>query len=363
MAKKFDATKIVEILDPQSGKLRETVIDKPRNDTQDMVEQLENNMGISGMGRMTLREAGFASTSQFPALLRDGLRPILFSAYSGVPQTYPLWAEVQQSDKPFEDYLEGSRIGLLPIVGEGEAYPAVDLALDRAFQIRNDKRGGIIQITREMVLFDRVGMIRDMVADLGNALAMTKEQDAYTLATTAGGYVRNSTTGDNDEGANTLSTAFSPGGLVIARRTLVTMKDRKSGRYLGVQPDTLIIGPDLEFAAKQLLTGDAIQRVGGSTTNDVYGSGTSNPFKGLITNIVISPFMVEGNWILCQAKKFVVCQEVWGPELFALTNMAESTNFMHYDLFEYRADANYGFGMKNDRFAFLSTSTAAPIVN
>jgi hypothetical protein len=359
----IDKSKIINILDPQKQHIKETTLESTRNDAQDITERMAEAAGIPGLGRMTLKEVAAVSTSQFPSLLRDGLKPILFSSYDGVPQTWPMWAEVVQSDKQFEDYLEASRIGLLPIVAEGDPYTQIDLALDRTLQIRNDKRGSILPITREMVLFDKVQMINQMVQDLGEALAMTKEQAAYNVLTTSTNYVRNSTTSDNNEGANTLSTTFSPAGLAVAMRTLKTMKDRKSGRYLGIVPDMLVIGPDLEFAAKQLLFSDSVWRVGGNTTNDVYGTGSDNPFRGAIKEIVITPWMVEGNWVLMRAKRAVTCQQVWGPELFSLTNIPESYNFMHYDVYEYRVDEMFGFGMKNDRFAFLSTATAAPIVD
>lgn len=363
----LNTTKLIEILDPQSGKIKETTIgEKPRYDAQDMKEVIAQKgaaMGIPGLGRMRLSEVAAVTTSEFPALLRDGLKPILFSSYNGVMQTWNQWAYTTSSDKPDEVYLEGSRIGLAPVVGEGDPYPTIDLALDRTIQIVNQKRGYILPITKEMVLFDRVQMINQMVTDLGEALATTKEQVAYNVLTTSGNYTRNSTTGDNDVGANQASTTFSAAGFITGYTTVTTMKDRKSGRYLGIQPNTLIVGPSLEFAAKQLFLGDTLWRTGGSTTPDVYGTTTENVFRGAIKNIVVSPFMVAGNWVVCQAQRAVVCQQVWGPELFQTTAVPENFNFMHYDVYEYRADEMYSFGMVNDRFGFLSTATATPVVN
>ncbi|KKK96067.1 hypothetical protein LCGC14_2666480, partial [marine sediment metagenome] len=140
---------------------------------------------------------------------------------------------------------------LLPIVAEGAPYPKVDLSLDRSVKITNDKRGAIISVTREMLLFDKLGMVRQQLNDLGAAMAMTEETDAYTIISTTGNFTR--TTADNDIGNNTNTTTFSPAGLELAFSTLMTMKDRKSGRYLGVIPNTLIVGPRLMWGAKQLL--------------------------------------------------------------------------------------------------------------
>lgn len=363
----LNKAKLIEVLDYQKQQLKETktVENAPaRPDAKSILESMEYKSGIPGLGRMRLAEVAAVTTSQFPSLLRDGLRPILFSSYAGIMQTWQEWAFSDTSDKPDEVYLEGSQIGLIPAVGEGAPYPTIDLALDRTVQITNVKYGAILPITREMVLFDRVQMINQMVQNLGEAAARTKEQNAYNVLTTAGNYTRNSTTGDNDYGANTAGTQFSPAGLVTANNVLVTMKDRKSGAYLGINPDTLILGPDLEFAAKQLLFSDQIWRSGsGSATNDVYGTGVDNPFRGRVKQIIVSPRMSVGNWVLCEAKKFIKVQQVWGVELFQTTAVPENFNFMHNDIYEYRVDEMYGIGMLNDRFAYYSSSTSAPIAN
>ena len=56
----------------------------------------------------------------------------------------------------------------------------------------------------------------------------------------------------------------------------IVMMSVASGTYLGLNPDTLICGPRLEFAVKQLLLSDNVQRVGGNTTNETRGTGTTN---------------------------------------------------------------------------------------
>lgn len=364
----LDTSKLIKVLDPQAGKLEETALTPRRLDAQDAGQLFEAYIAqrMNSKRRFTLLEIEEAvGTSEFPTLLRDGIRPILFDAYNMMPQTYQQWAATMQSDKPEENWLEGSTVGYPPIVGEGDSYPETDLALDRTVRIVNQKRGHILTITREMVMFDRVNQIQQQIADLGRALAAGHEQAAYDVLTTSGNYVRNSTTNDNNYGANTASTQFGPAGLVTAFNVLRTMKHRLSGRFLGIMPDTLIIPPDLEWAAKQLLFSDTLWRVGqgASVASDVYGTGTDNAFRGSVRNLIVSPFMTVGTWVLCEAKKAVVNQVVWGPELYQTTNAPEAPAFMERDSYRYRASEYYGIGMLNDRFAYLSTSSSAPIVN
>lgn len=353
--------KIIDILDYQSGTIKETPVDMRETVAAEPVQSFFQHKD----GRvMTLHEAGVVTTSEFPALLRDGLRPIMFDAYNGLTPTWNLWAMETPSNKPSEDYLEGSHLGLLPLVPEGAQYPRADFALDRTVSILNQKRGNIYSVTREMIQFDRVNMINQWISDIGRAAAMTVEQDMYNVLTTQGNYVRNSTTGDNDIGANYLTTGFSPLALEVDISTLTTMKDRKSGRYLGISPSMLIVSPRLEWAAKQLLLADSTMRVGSdSVASDVYGTGTNNPWRGLITQIVVSPFMQSYAYVLCEPKRFITKQTVWDIELLEATAIGVNQNYLNFDTLDYRVSTMYGVGMVNDRFAIYHNSTTAPIVN
>lgn len=352
--------KIIDILDYQSGTIKETELDMretvPAAPIGDLFQHKDGR-------HMSLEEAAVVTTSEFPTLLRDGIRPIMFDSYAGVTPTWNSWVREYPSNKPQEDYLEGSHVGLLSLVGEGAQYPRADLALDRPVTVVNQKRGNIFSITREMVMFDRVNMINQMVADFGRAAAMTIEQDCYNVLTTAGNYVRNSTTADNDIGANTAATTFGGLGLETAISTLVTMKDRKSGRYLGVRPSALICGPRLEWAAKMLLLSDTLVRQGGNTTNDVYGTGQNNPWRGLINQIIVSPFVQSYAWVLCEPKQFIYKQTVWDVELIEASAVGNNWNYLNFDALDYRVGTMYGVGMVNDRFAYYSSSSTAPIAN
>ena len=65
-------SKVITIEDPQAGKLKETILTPTVRET--VALQLGNYQ--------SLREA--ATTSEFPALLRDGLKAILFDSYNNL---------------------------------------------------------------------------------------------------------------------------------------------------------------------------------------------------------------------------------------------------------------------------------------
>lgn len=344
--------KIIQIEDPVAGKIRETIA-RPT-----LRETVALNLGKY----QTLREA--ATTSEFPSLLRDGLKAILFDSYNDQPTTFEQWCRMESSNKPAEDWIELARLGTLPIVAEQQPYPEAEGAVDRTVRIANNKYGMIFSITEEMIKFDRLNQIKQYPNDMGAAAKTTLEEQAYAVLSNTANYVRNSTTGDNDVGANTAATTFSATGLLTAYRTLVTMKDRRSGRYLNIMPDTLVVTPGLEWAAKQLLLSDSLVRASANNAAEVYGTGEKNVIRGAVKTIVVTPWLgTTYQWCLMSKNRAVVMQEVEPLQLLIDdVRTVQNEAYFVYDKIRYRVRLWFGVGMLNDRFAYYSSATAAPAV-
>lgn len=363
----MDTTKIYRVLDAQAGKIQDVT---PQAKPVDLDEALlpfprdrRGNITINHEN-VDLAEAGAElATYNFPDALRMGLQVDLFTGYNEIPVTYPQWARVTNSSKQQEEYLFDSAIGLPPIVAEGQEYPSVSTDFDSGLIIRNYKRGMMIPVTEEMQRFDQVGKVREISELLGRSMRREEEQRAMDVITTTGNYTRNSTTGDNDEGANQANVTFSATGLITAFNTLRTMKDRKTGLYLGVQPDTLIVTPKLWWAAQQLVGSNMSVRQGGNTTNEVYGTGQNNSFFNVVSNIIVSPeFGSSYGWALMESRRAVTFQRVEGITMLTEGMSSATTGYFERDVIRYRVRNWYGVGMRDDRFAFLSTSTTAPVV-
>lgn len=343
---------------------REVTLTAPRFDVQDKIESLSESIRKRAKVQ-SLQEA--ATLASFPFLLRDGMKSIMFDEYNQTPSTWQQLAKVVPSDKPAEDYVENNQFGLLPPVGELQAFPEVDGSIDRVIRVANTKRGMIWSVSREMVRFDRLNMIMQYVENLGRAAKLTQEQAVYSVLTTTGNYTRNSTTGDNDVGANTLTATFSAITINTAYATINTMRDRKSGTPLYPIPDTFVCGPRLAQAAKQLFMSPTLYRLGGNSTNDVYGTGQNNVFKDIVSTIIVTPFLGGGstqyNHILCQAKRGLVYQEVDPFNLLSADDKSGDLTEGRFvwDKLRYRADIFFGVGLVNDRFWYYSDSNTAPI--
>jgi hypothetical protein len=352
--------KIIEVRDAAAGDFREVQPEKPQ--VPELMELLATRLGK----RTTLKEAAELmeadlGTSEFPQLLRSMLRPILFSSYAGYPSTHQQVVMEERVDQEFITGIEANNLGAAPVVAEGANYPEVTATLDRSVQIQNKKRGFALPITWEMLTYaDRQGMIRQLAGDLGQAMSYTEEVDAYTVYSTSGNYVRTSAR-DNDIGNNTNATQFGPVGLQLAFSTLQTMKDRQSGRYLGIMPDTLIVGPAQSFFAMQLLNSPTMQGAGDTDAMVLYGQGVNNPFRGMIKRIIVSAqFASAGKyyWVLCQGNNAVKKTVVQDIEL--LDGNTGDWSYKSRKTLTYRVDKVYGVGMWNDRFAYLSTDTSGP---
>jgi phage major head subunit gpT-like protein len=337
--------------------LQEAMMGRGRVRLSDLYEQI-----------MAIRE-DVVTTSMMGSLLLDGFRALLFNRFNGISTTWEQFTRREPSNKEEERYLDMARMGTLSTVAEGERYPRVRPELLPGPAVKNVKRGDILAVTEEMIRFDRVGMIRQLFEDQGRRAAQTLEEAAYGVLLTVGNYT--ATTADNDVGNNDSTNAFTAANLITAMTTLQTMKDRTSGRYLGVTPNTLIVGPSLQFAARQLINSPEVQRVGGTgstdTTQNLYGTGTSNPFKGIIDLVVVSPYVHQlggqWQWVLLDRNNGLVYQEVDPLQLLQATAQdASNEEYFETDVFRYRVRLWGGFGFLDQRFAYYSNTTTAPSV-
>lgn len=366
----INKTKIIDILDVQSQTLRETVIDHEQ--AAHLVEQTDLlPYPRDPFGRITvsdemfrlaaLREAGGElSTANFPDSLRMGIRFDVFTAFNEAPQVWPQIARNMPSNKQQEEYKNDVGMGILPIVAEGEPYPQIAVGNGPGKIIKNYKRGALITVTEEMQRFDQLGIVREQAELAGRAARLTEDQAVMDILTTAGNYV---STTSNDIGANTAATTFSPEGLALAFTTLRTMKDTHSGMYLNVMPDTLVIGPYLEFAVRQLLNSTQVNGMGDKDATVLYGNGTNNPFFSVVRRVIVSPqFSSSYAWALLESQRAIYFQRV-DPIDVRMENQMTSDQYLERDVLRYRVRDWFGVGMRDDRYAYFSSSSTKPTLN
>lgn len=308
--------------------------------------------------RMSLKEA-LLTNPDAANILRSDIRLLAFSALNAMPRTFKDFTEFVNSDKPEETYLRDAAIGVIPVAPSGTEAPRMKSGFEGSANIVNNLYRYIVPVLGDWIRFDQIGKVRQVSAEMGLSARMTEEYEVYRYITTTTNYSRNSTTSDNDIGANQATTTFDADGLRTGLRTIATSKDRKSGAYLGYSADTLIIGTGLQIPALQLLRSTELQRTHGNTTSEVIGTGTNNPFIGMISRIVISPwFGASYQWALTDSRRGTFKFQTVEPfNVFQQTPNVTSESWLHLDTIEYLVKGYFGVGFVDDRAWFYSDST------
>ena len=365
----INTTKVLEVLDAQAGKFNERVLTSNPSDLTEVAPYPRDRYGQPTIDPLRVDRAlteaatGGLSTANFPDLLRQGVQFDVFSAYNETPTVYEQLVRTVPSNKHQEEYADDEGMGLPPIVAEGQDYPEVSPSLGGGTTIPNYKRGYLVHVTEEVMKFDQWGKVRDLANSIGRSMRMGREQTVMNVLTTTTNYnVKNL----NDQaGNNTQTLTFSPINLNTALALMMTQKDRKSGQYLGVMPRILVVGPLLERFAKMLITAPELMRVGSAAAaSDVYGTGTNNPFFGVVSRIVVSPmFGASYQWALLDPSRAIYFQQVEGVQVQTEAGNMTSESWIKRDTIRYKCRDWYGVGMRDDRFAFYSDSTTAPLAS
>lgn len=314
--------------------------------------------------RIPLKEA-FLTNPDAANILRNDIKYIAFSTFAQMQRSFEAFTRFESSTRQSEEYLRDAAIGALPVVPSGSVAPELQSNFEGGTIIANNRYAGIVAVLGDWVRFDQIGKIRQVAEELGRAGRLTEENAVYGVITTTGNYTRNSTTNDNDVGANTANTTFNALGLDLGLSTIATSKDRKSGNYLGYRADTIICGPRMEFPVKQLLMSSDLQRASANNAAEARGMGTFNVYAGIVNRIVVSPwFGTSYQWALCDSTvRSLIYQTVEAFNVYQEDPTVSSESWLTKDVVRYLVQGYFGVGIVDDRAWFYSNSTTAPTVS
>jgi hypothetical protein len=308
--------------------------------------------------RLGLKEA-MLTNPDAANILRSDIRLLAFTALNSMPRSFEGFTDFVSSTAPEETYLRDAAIGVIPPAPSGTPAPRSKTGFEGSTNVENQLYRYIVEILGDWIRFDQIGKVRQVSAEMGLSARMTEEWTVYNHITTTTNFTRNSTTGDNDIGANTAATTFDADGLRLAMDTIATSKDRISRAYLGYNADTLICGPRLQIPVLQLLRSTQLQRTHGSDTAEVIGTGTNNPFVGMISKIVVTPwFGASFQWAICDSQRGTFKFQTVEPfNVFQQTPNVTSESWLHLDTVEYLVKGYFGVGLVDDRAWYYSSST------
>ena len=293
------------------------------------------------------------TSGNFADLLAPGLKSIFDDELAGRPAPMIDMLFNVQSSTRFEEQHQGMGAqGLVPMF-DGTV-PYADFDAGYRVDIRNYELAQGIQIERRLVDDDQTGQIRARAGNMGAAFANTIESDAadvFINAFTDSGTNRMGAATAGADGVALLSTAhpYSPANtnntqsnegtlaltidnLDTTRQAMRNFTDDK-GQLLGVNPDMLLVPPELERTATQIVSERALYEPG-SAQYDV------NMFSGRFRPIVWNR-LTDGNaWFLMDSrlmKQHLIWQWRFRPEF------AQSEDFDGLTA-KFRGYMRYGIG-------------------
>jgi ATP-dependent protease ClpP protease subunit/phage major head subunit gpT-like protein len=245
------------------------------------------------------------TTSDFPLLLENSLNKALEGRYAVAQPTYRAIAR-QRSYSDFRDH-SSIRMGDFPMLTEvNEAGEIRGGTISEAREKTSVKAYGVqFAITRQMIVNDNLAGVQQVLASYGDTVARFEEETFYATFKS----------GANADGPSLLETArqvfnttdgtkaSSNAAITVASVAIGRAKMRNQtsldGAKLNIAPSILLVGPDKELEAQQLV----------ATVSPAQASNV-NPFSGQLQVIVSA--QISGNaWYLFAAPSALPVFE-WG---------------------------------------------------
>jgi len=294
--------------------------------------------------------------SDISKLLEAGLKTVFFSAYSSAEINYPRIATIVPSTKDKETY---GWLGALPTMREWSDERLPQGLLEHDFEIVNKNWELSISVDRNALDDDQYGQIKARVTSMGEESARHIDQLVFGLL--GAGFSALCYDGQNffdedhpDGAAGTQSNlgiaVLSAENYAQARARMMNFADDR-GKVMGIIPDTLVVPPELEETALQILNSDFYPASGEG--GSVFGAG--NPWKGT-AELIVSPYLGSvSNWFLLCTKRAVkpVIVQMRKEITFSALEDNSERGFMRRE-FVYGADARYNVGLGMWQFAYAS---------
>lgn len=217
-----------------------------------------------------------------------------------------------------------------------------------------------LAVDRRAIEDDQLDMVRMKVRDLAFRVAAHRQQmvvEALAGGSNGIGYdgqpllsISHPVMGGTS--SNKTTSALDSGTLAAAINAMMVVPDDQ-GTPLGIVPDTLLVGPKLQWAALELVESPVVVYKGNST--DTAGASSyANAFRGRL-NVVVSPFLRDSSddyWFLLDTKRpiksIILQQRSDVPvEFTALDDPNASESAWMRDRFYYgvRGRYNVGYGL------------------
>lgn len=286
--------------------------------------------------------------SETPNLLEDGLKTVFFEALDATVGDYERIATIVGSESDQENY---AWLGAVPAMREftDERMPLG--LLEHDYTIRNKTWESSIAIERAAIEDDKYGQIKLRIVSLAreakrhmDELVFTLLRSGFTNTCYDGQYFFDTdhAEGESDTQSNKGTSALSAGSLQSAITAMMKFRDDR-GKLLGVTPDLLVVPPDLQWTAMELLESTYWP---GETS--AAAKVANNVLKGKL-DLLVSPYLSDTNdWFVLSTKGVVkpIILQTRTPIEFAALEADSESGFMRDEyVYGVRARYNAGYGL------------------
>lgn len=258
----------------------------------------------------------------------------------------PLWSKIATrvpSSTSEENY---KWLGKIPRMREWIGEREIQNISASDYTIKNKKFELTIAVPRDEIEDDRIGVYNPVISDIAQSTALHPDNLVFKLLKEGFKtecydkkpfFSKNHKIGKK-EISNMNDEKLTAESYGKARMAMMSLTD-EDGNSLNIMPDTLVVPPALEGAAKKILESDYIE-------------GSSNIWKGTAELLVVPELAGKDSdsawYLLCTKKslKPIIFQEREVPKFTSRTNENDE-NVFNNDEYQYgvraRSNAGYGF--------------------
>lgn len=250
-------------------------------------EGLKANFGDN----MELARAAINSTSTFPAIMSNLANKSVMTGFNEAETTFQIWAG-KGSNRDFKEAARYalSEAGNLELVPEGGQFPQ-DIFGEASARTKVATYGKIFSLTRQAIINDDLGLFSKIATKYGSAAKRLVNKMVYAQLTGNVKMQDNIALFDTKHG-NVAGTGEALSVKAIAKA--ITAMRRQKGitgdATLNITPKYLVVPPELEMAAYQIVNSTAAA--------DGVNSGVVNPYKGRFVVVADAELTDPDAWYL-----------------------------------------------------------------
>lgn len=271
----------------EKSRAREYMTHRSLDMLGDLLVARGERINLRDTGALLERAVGAHSSSDFPLLLQDAANKVLLGAYAAAAPTYRQWA----GRRTFTDFKPHRflRLGDFPtfkeVTAENGEVRYGTMSENRETVTAKQFATGIV-IGRPALINDDLGALGDWASMIATRAAADENARAYSLLVSNpvmsdSVALFNSAHGNKSASAGGID-ATTVGAAVAAMRKQTSL----DGIPLNLTPRFLVVGPDREMAARQLLT-----TVVATKSSDV------NPWSG-VAELIVDANITSTEWYL-----------------------------------------------------------------